>query len=55
MAIGFGVLGLEPKAFWAMTPKELEAAIRGRVGPAWADAPPSKDDVAALMSRFPDR
>ncbi len=32
MAVGFGVLGLAPQVFWAMTPKELEAALRGPLG-----------------------
>ena len=34
MAAGFGLLGLAPAAFWAMTPRELAAALRGRFGPA---------------------
>lgn len=53
MAVGFGVLGLAPHDFWGMTPKELEAALRGRFG-AGADGPPARADVAALMRRFPD-
>ena len=32
MAVGLGVLGLPPAVFWAMSPKELEAALRGRTG-----------------------
>ena len=54
MAVGFGVLGLAPQVFWAMTPKELEAALRGRFGGAGADGPPGRADVASLMQRFPD-
>ena len=54
MALGLGQLRLDPKAFWAMTPKELEAAIRGRLGQAWDGGPPLKSDLAALMRRFPD-
>jgi uncharacterized phage protein (TIGR02216 family) len=53
MAVGLGLLGLAPGAFWAMTPKELEAAIRGRLGPR-ADTPPSQAELAAMMTRFPD-
>ena len=34
MAVGLGVLGLPPAVFWAMSPKELEAALRGRTGGA---------------------
>ena len=39
MAMGLGVLGLAPGAFWAMTPTELEAAIRGRFGQVGCEAP----------------
>jgi uncharacterized phage protein (TIGR02216 family) len=53
MAAGFGLLGLSPAAFWAMTPRELAAALRGRLGPAGA-GPPGKEDIAALMRCFPD-
>ena len=34
MAIGLGVLGFAPAVFWALTPKELDAALRGRFGDA---------------------
>jgi uncharacterized phage protein (TIGR02216 family) len=54
MAVGFGLLGLAPAAFWAMTPRELAAAVRGRLGPAPA-TPPNKDEMRALMQRFPDK
>lgn len=54
MAAGFGLLGLAPAAFWAMTPRELAAAIRGRLGPQ-PEAPPTKQDLAALAARYPDR
>lgn len=32
LGFGLGVLGLSPDAFWAMTPRELQAAINGRSG-----------------------
>ncbi len=54
MAAGLGLLGLPPPTFWAMTPRELEAAIRGRLG---LDAPvsaPRRHDLQQLMQRFPD-
>jgi uncharacterized phage protein (TIGR02216 family) len=54
MATGLGLLGLAPVVFWAMTPKELEAAIRGRLGPAVFDSPLSRADLGALIERFPD-
>jgi uncharacterized phage protein (TIGR02216 family) len=53
MAVGFGVLGLPPTTFWAMTPKELEAALRGKFGGA-SEGPPGRGDVASLMRKFPD-
>jgi uncharacterized phage protein (TIGR02216 family) len=53
IGVGLGVLGLSPDAFWRMTVKELEAALRGRFGPALG-APPTRGDLAAMMQRFPD-
>lgn len=53
MATGLGLLGLSSKDFWAMTPRELAAAIRGRLGPQPA-SPPGKADMRAMMQRFPD-
>lgn len=53
MAVGLGVLALPPGVFWAMTPKELDAAIRGRTG-APAGGALSKADLAQMMCRFPD-
>jgi uncharacterized phage protein (TIGR02216 family) len=53
MGLGLGALGLSPDVFWAMTLKELAAAIRGRHGPAPA-APLSRSDLDGLMGRFPD-
>ena len=52
MRLGLGVLRLPPEAFWAMTPRELEAAaapLRGAGG-----GPISRDAFAALRARFPD-
>jgi hypothetical protein len=37
-----------------MTPRELTAALRGRLGPA-TEAPPSAHELADLMTRYPDR
>ena len=55
MAVGLGVLGLAPAVIWAMSPKELEAALRGRTGVAIGEAPPSRAAFAALADRFPDQ
>jgi uncharacterized phage protein (TIGR02216 family) len=54
MAAGLGILGLAPPVFWAMTPKELDAALRGRLGPAVFDTALSRRDLSALMMQFPD-
>lgn len=54
MAAGFGLLALSPATFWSMTPRELSAAVRGRLGPAPA-APPNRNELAELMRRFPDQ
>lgn len=53
MAAGFGLLRLSPDAFWAMTPKELSAALGVLAGPA-PGAPPSRNELMRLMRSFPD-
>jgi uncharacterized phage protein (TIGR02216 family) len=52
MELGLGRLGRSPREFWAMTPKELEAAIAGAVG--FAPVPLSREELERLISRFPD-
>ncbi|WP_075218179.1 phage tail assembly chaperone [Mongoliimonas terrestris] len=47
------MLRLSPDAFWAMTPRDLAAAVRG-VRPAGRGGGPSRADLAALMARYPD-
>jgi uncharacterized phage protein (TIGR02216 family) len=54
MAAGLGTLGLAPAVFWSMTPREFDAALRGRVGGAGAPEAPSRVELANLMQRFPD-
>ena len=54
MAAGLGILGLAPRDFWAMTPRELDAALRGRLGHAGEPQLPSRADLANLMRQFPD-
>ena len=57
MAFGFGVLRLQPDAFWALTPRELVSAVEGASG----RAPHSLNDTLArstldhLMRAFPDK
>jgi uncharacterized phage protein (TIGR02216 family) len=54
MAMGLGVLGLSPAVFWSLTVKELEAALRGRLGNAPHAEPLRRSDFDALMHTFPD-
>jgi len=53
METGLGRLGLRPRDFWAMTPRELDAAIAGAFGPP-ADAAPGRGELESLMARYPD-
>jgi uncharacterized phage protein (TIGR02216 family) len=55
MAAGLGVLRLRPADFWSMTPKELEAALRGLMGPFHGEAPLPRSALSALVSRYPDK
>jgi len=52
MGFGLGRLGLCSAAFWALTPRELAAAIEAVAGPA--HTPLGRAGLAALMARFPD-
>ena len=54
MAAGLGTLRLAPSVFWAMTPCELEAALRGAYGFGAQPTPMSRCDLAALMEAYPD-
>jgi uncharacterized phage protein (TIGR02216 family) len=54
MAAGLGALRLAPPVFWAMTPRELEAALRGAFGGTHHAEPMSRAELAALMDAFPD-
>jgi uncharacterized phage protein (TIGR02216 family) len=53
MEAGLGTLRLAPSVFWAMTPRELEAALRGAFG-VRAAHPMSRGELAALMAAYPD-
>jgi uncharacterized phage protein (TIGR02216 family) len=52
MAFGLGVLRLSPTAFWAMTPRELHAALEGVYGPCLA--PLSRSLLDGLLRAFSD-
>jgi uncharacterized phage protein (TIGR02216 family) len=55
MAAGLGFLRLSPADFWSMTPRELDAALRGILGQAHSSEPLPRTALAALMLRYPDR
>jgi uncharacterized phage protein (TIGR02216 family) len=54
MEAGLGTLRLPPPVFWAMTPRELEAALKGAFGVSRAVTPLSRADLTALMNLYPD-
>lgn len=54
MRFGLGVLGLAPDEFWAMTPREFDAAVKGRMGLLHDRAPMTRAGLADLSARFPD-
>jgi uncharacterized phage protein (TIGR02216 family) len=55
MAAGLGSLRLPPAVFWAMTPRELEAALRGAFGAGRVAGTLSRGDLTLLMNLYPDR
>lgn len=52
MALGLGALRLSPQVFWAMTPREFRAALKGAFGPQ-AEAM-TRGAFETLQCRFPD-
>ena len=54
MRVGLGVLRLPPQQFWAMTPRELEAAIHGIHGRVAQSGRLSRCELTDLMRQFPD-
>ena len=52
MALGIGRLGLSSAAFWALTPRELAAAIEGQGGVR--TVPPDRATLDQLIARYPD-
>ncbi|WP_349364051.1 MAG: rcc01693 family protein [Roseitalea porphyridii] len=53
MRFGLGVLRLAPADFWAMTPRELAAAM-GALGGS-SQPPPDRYVLDRLLNEFPDR
>lgn len=54
MRFGLGALGLAPRDFWKMTPREFDAAMQGRFGAAPDAGPMGLADLHALSKRYPD-
>ncbi len=54
MTIGLGALKLQPATFWAMTPREFDAALEGHFGRR-RRAAPARAELEALMAVFPDQ
>jgi uncharacterized phage protein (TIGR02216 family) len=54
MVAGLGHLGLAPREFWAMTPRELDAALRGHYGLGPAGAALTRRTLETLLANFPD-
>jgi uncharacterized phage protein (TIGR02216 family) len=54
MAAGLGTLRIPPSEFWRMTPKEIDAALRGHFRVTSSNAAPSRTDFHQLMQLFPD-
>ncbi len=55
MGMGLGILRLESRAFWALTPREFAAAARAILGPTAAPNLPRRADLANLFALFPDQ
>ena len=53
MAAGLGLLRLPPQVFWAMTPRELAAALAWHTGSATLE-PLTRADFHDLRALFPD-
>jgi uncharacterized phage protein (TIGR02216 family) len=56
MAVGLGLLRLEPRAFWSMTPTEFAAAARAILGPERLQPErPTRSSLSDLIAQFPDQ
>jgi uncharacterized phage protein (TIGR02216 family) len=53
MALGLGRLRWLPREFWAATPREFAAALRGLTGSGAAE-PATRADLERLIAAFPD-
>lgn len=55
MKIGLGVLRLSPLQFWAMTPRELQAAYSAHAQTENLQMPIARTEFETLMKKFPDK
>ena len=55
MRFGLGNLGLSPRQFWAMTPRELSLAYEAIAQTNQSNTPIAHDELRGLMARFPDK
>jgi len=55
MQFGLGILHLSSEKFWAMTPRELDAAYRANSGSKGFSGPIERQNFEQLMAQFPDR
>jgi uncharacterized phage protein (TIGR02216 family) len=52
MQVGFGVMRLSSREFWALTPRELAAAFEGVSGRT--TMPPARAALERMMVAYPD-
>lgn len=55
MSVGLGVLSLSPRDLWSMSVVEFGCALSALYGSNTAAAPLTRNDLDALLQRFPDR
>ncbi len=53
MQVGFGVMRLSSREFWALTPRELAAAFEGISGRT--TMPPARKALETMMAAYPDK
>jgi len=54
MRVGIGVLQLEAREFWLLTPIEFEAALHGFYGLGGSPSLPDRQVLDQLIAEFPD-
>jgi uncharacterized phage protein (TIGR02216 family) len=52
--IGFGVLRLSPRIFWASSPRELTLAVQAKQQALGTAMPLERQRMVELMANFPD-